>query len=80
MATDFSEYSDHALEMAIELAEREGATLTVLHVCPMPAYVYASVGGTMAPSPELIAELLRAPTTATRYSARRIDAGPAHRC
>jgi nucleotide-binding universal stress UspA family protein len=60
MTTDFSECSEHALEMAIELAQREGATLTIFHACPVPAFGYATAGGLVAPAPLLFADLLAA--------------------
>jgi nucleotide-binding universal stress UspA family protein len=60
VATDFSPHAAHALDLAIELAQVQDASLTVLHVCHPPAYVYAAAGaGTMiAPAPELIADLV----------------------
>ena len=37
-ATDFSESSGRALEMAVTIARDAGAQLTVAHVCEVPAY------------------------------------------
>jgi nucleotide-binding universal stress UspA family protein len=37
---DFSESSEQALEVAIGLTERYGASLTLLHVCEPPVYGY----------------------------------------
>jgi nucleotide-binding universal stress UspA family protein len=43
VATDFSDAARHALEIALELAERSGARLSVLHVYPVvPAMPYGS--------------------------------------
>lgn len=58
VATDFSDCSEDALEMAVELAGREGATLTVLAVCELPSNAYAFAGDMVAPAPELIAGML----------------------
>ena len=58
MATDFSPYSERGLEMAIDLAARERATLTLLHVCSVPYYAYAAGDGVVASSPDLFAEML----------------------
>jgi len=35
---DFSETSDYALEYALDLARRLGASLSLLHVCQLPAH------------------------------------------
>jgi len=40
---DFAESSKEALEMAISLVEMAGATLTLVHVCEQPAYVYSGM-------------------------------------
>lgn len=37
-ATDFSETSGRALEMAVSLARDAGAELSVVHVCEIPSY------------------------------------------
>lgn len=58
VASDFSESSEHALEMAIEMAHRETATLTLLNVCGVPAYADAVGAGFVSPAPELFADLL----------------------
>ena len=41
LATDFSEGAERATEVAIELASRYGAKLTVLHVWSLPMVTYA---------------------------------------
>jgi len=40
VATDFSETADHALDYAIELAARIGATVTVLHAYELPVVCF----------------------------------------
>ena len=41
--TDFGPSSDTALELAIDLALRYGATLTLVHTYEIPAYAYAGM-------------------------------------
>jgi nucleotide-binding universal stress UspA family protein len=55
-ATDFSPCSDAALDLAVDLARRQDATLTLLHVCELPSYTYFG-GGVYVPSPELVEEI-----------------------
>jgi nucleotide-binding universal stress UspA family protein len=38
VATDFSDLADHALDEAIELAEKFGATITLVHSYEIPVY------------------------------------------
>lgn len=40
VATDFGESSEQAVLLAIDLADRFGATITLLHVYEVPEYVY----------------------------------------
>lgn len=40
VATDFGEPAHEAVELARAMAERFGAGLTLLHVCPVPAIAY----------------------------------------
>src|SRR5690348_12071603 len=47
LATDFSECSEAALEVAMDLASRCGATLTIAHVCEVPPM--ASAGMSLMP-------------------------------
>jgi nucleotide-binding universal stress UspA family protein len=42
LATDFSEHSDHALDVACDLAARVDATLELLHVYQVPGVVTAT--------------------------------------
>jgi nucleotide-binding universal stress UspA family protein len=42
--TDFSESSRAALDMAVDLATRYGAALTIVHTCEIPAYAYTPIG------------------------------------
>jgi nucleotide-binding universal stress UspA family protein len=57
-ATDFSSDSEAALTLALDLARRYGASVTLLHVCqvPMPAYFG---GGAYVPSPGQIEDVVR---------------------
>ncbi len=41
VATDFGDCADHALDVAIALARRLDAKLTLLHVCELPVSAYA---------------------------------------
>jgi len=40
VATDFAESSEQAVTVAVDLAERFGASLTLFHVYEVPEYVY----------------------------------------
>jgi nucleotide-binding universal stress UspA family protein len=52
---DFSDPARRALEMAVDLAKRFGATLTVMHVYPPPGYVLPE--GYVPAGPEVLAEV-----------------------
>jgi len=41
--TDFSRHADQAAELALSIAERDGAELVLLHVSPMPDYAMLAV-------------------------------------
>ena len=57
-ATDFSDCSRAALDLAIELGKRLGASIRILHVFQLPQYVGFEDGLTMtAASAELFADL-----------------------
>ncbi len=42
VATDFSESSQHALELALRITEKFGSELTLVHSCEAPNYSYAA--------------------------------------
>lgn len=46
--TDFGESSEQAVRLAVQVAARFNATLTLLHSFEVPAYVYAGLGATTA--------------------------------
>jgi nucleotide-binding universal stress UspA family protein len=54
---DFSECSTNALTMAIELAVRFGAGLTLLHAQPLPTYTFPD--GVMPLNPTVLREMER---------------------
>jgi nucleotide-binding universal stress UspA family protein len=70
--TDFSPPSQAALETAIELARRFGATLTLFHAHDLPAYVFPD--GVMPVSPEILAELERSMLAELNRLAMRVRA------
>lgn len=43
VAVDFGDSSEEAMEMAIELAHKFGASLTLVHTCEVPAYLYPDI-------------------------------------
>lgn len=58
VATDFSRDAEQALELALDMGRTYGATVTLLHVCQMPAYAFFN-GGMYAPTPELVGDIIR---------------------
>ena len=58
VATDFSDDAEEALELALDMARAYGATVTLLHVCQLPAYAFFH-GGMYAPTPELVGDIVR---------------------
>ncbi len=56
--TDFSDNSEYALDYAIDLAERYGAELILLHVASQPVYPVAPEAFIPNYSPEKLAEQL----------------------
>jgi nucleotide-binding universal stress UspA family protein len=42
-ATDFSEASERALALAVEMARSPGSDLTVVHTCEVPVYAYTDM-------------------------------------
>jgi nucleotide-binding universal stress UspA family protein len=59
VAVDFSPDSDAAIDAAFALARGTNGTITLLHVCELPAYSTPTVG-MYVPSPELVQDLLQA--------------------
>lgn len=55
---DFSDASRAALEVAADLARRNGATLTLLHAYPIPGYTLPD--GSVVASPNMMQELAAA--------------------
>jgi nucleotide-binding universal stress UspA family protein len=41
--TDFGASADRALHVAVELCDKLGASLTLLHVCELPMYAYSTL-------------------------------------
>lgn len=56
--TDFSQYSEYALNFALEFAEKYGAELIILHVVSQPTYPVSPEAFVPNYSPEKIAEQL----------------------
>jgi nucleotide-binding universal stress UspA family protein len=52
---DFSDASRAAMEVAADLAQRFGATLTLLHAYPVPGYTFPD--GSVVASPRMLQEL-----------------------
>jgi nucleotide-binding universal stress UspA family protein len=52
---DFSDASRAAMEVAVDLARRFGATLTLLHAYPVPGYTFPD--GSVVASPRMLQEL-----------------------
>jgi len=44
VATDLGELSERAIDLAVELAKKAAARLTLVHVCEVPSYTYAAMG------------------------------------
>jgi nucleotide-binding universal stress UspA family protein len=56
--TDFDETSDLALEVAANLAQQVGASITLLHVVDVPLYAYANFGAALPP-PDMLGAIER---------------------
>ncbi len=52
---DFSDASRAAMEMAVDLAQKMGATLVLLHAYPIPGYTFPD--GSVVASPKMMDEL-----------------------
>jgi nucleotide-binding universal stress UspA family protein len=70
--TDFSSCSDHATLEAIDLAERLGADVTLMHAYGLPVYV-SPEGGTFFPSPGTMLEITEGAHRALAALKRRLD-------
>jgi nucleotide-binding universal stress UspA family protein len=57
VATDFSPDAERALAIAVDMARAFTGTVTLLHVCQMPAYAFFN-GGMYAPTPELVHDIV----------------------
>jgi nucleotide-binding universal stress UspA family protein len=55
-AIDFDETSDHALDVATNLARTFGASLTLVHTVDIPPYAYANFGAALPP-PDVLGTL-----------------------
>jgi len=55
VATDFSEIADHALDEALELASKLGATITLVHAFEIPVYGFPD--GILIASSDVTAQL-----------------------
>ena len=55
VATDFSEIADHALDEALELARKLGATITLVHAFEIPVYGFPD--GILMASSDVTAQL-----------------------
>ena len=69
VATDFSAPSTAALDYATALAERLGASLTVLHVYDLPSYSYPGVA--VPVPPEMEREIVKAATHSIHAACER---------
>ncbi len=58
VAVDFSETSDHALDLALDLAKTLGATVHVAHIYQIPVYGFPD--GAFLAGPEVAARLAQA--------------------
>ena len=62
--TDFSETSQHALDIAIEIARESGGELTVMHTTEVPVYAYSDMAyapvDLLSPIAKVAEERLRA--------------------
>ena len=71
VATDFTETSDRALEAALELASRLGASLTVMHAYEIP--ILGVPDGALVATPELAVRLSEAARTALDATLKRVE-------
>ncbi len=59
MATDFSPHADAALDLALELARAQGASITLFHTWQLPVNAYPD-GVAVPPSPEMERDIVEA--------------------
>jgi nucleotide-binding universal stress UspA family protein len=75
VAIDFSPHSEHAIDAALALADPEQGTLTLFHVCELPAYSTPELS-IYVPSPELAEDLTEeAKRSLERYRAQCAEKG-----
>ena len=70
-ATDFTETSDRAIDAALELANRLGASLTVMHAYEIP--VLGVPDGALIATPELAARMADAARAALDGTLKRLE-------
>jgi len=59
VATDFSPHADAALDLALELARAQGASITLFHTWQLPVNAYPD-GVAVPPSPEMERDIVEA--------------------
>jgi nucleotide-binding universal stress UspA family protein len=69
--TDFTETSDHALDWALELAKRLGATVTVLHTYEIPIVGFPD--GAIIATPEIAGRISEASKAALEATMAKIQ-------
>jgi nucleotide-binding universal stress UspA family protein len=70
VATDFEESSGQALELAVDLAQKFGSALTLIHVYEVPDYVYFN--GSLPAVTQWIAPIRAAATTQLEETLTRV--------
>lgn len=70
-ATDFTETSDRALDAALELARRLGASLTLMHAYEIP--IVGVPDGALIATPELATRLGEASRSALEAAVKRVE-------
>jgi nucleotide-binding universal stress UspA family protein len=71
VATDFTETSERAIDAALELAVRLGASLTVMHAYEIP--IVGVPDGALIATPELAARLSEASRSALDSTLKRLE-------
>jgi nucleotide-binding universal stress UspA family protein len=75
VATDFSADAARAQDVAVDLARDADGTVTLLHVCQMPAYAFFN-GVMYLPTPELVGDIIRDADRALAEATQRIRGIP----